>query len=88
MACFQRFSLGGEREREKSLQSGARSAWERECCGSGGSGGSGVPGSVLAAEMCPLDEPAAAAEIPSPARETLRGGGASWLSFSFFVLGQ
>lgn len=36
----------------------AKSAWERKCCLSGGSG---VLGSVLAAEMCPLDEPATAA---------------------------
>lgn len=42
----------------KEHQTKAKSAWERKCCLSGGSG---VLGSVLAAEMCPLDEPATAA---------------------------
>lgn len=35
-----------------------KSAWERKWCSSGGSW---VLGSVLAAETCPLDEPASAA---------------------------
>lgn len=42
----------------KTLQTEENSAWERKCCLSGGSW---VLGSVLAAEMCPLDEPATTA---------------------------
>lgn len=42
---------------EKGSKLKDKSAWERKCCSSSGSW---VLGSVLAAETCPLDEPASA----------------------------
>lgn len=75
-------------------------AWERKCCLSGGSG---VPGSVLAAETCPLDEPATAAlstfgwnafSTASSWRLNREESSSYWESFwafsffSFFVLSE